>query len=123
MLFIPSIIVFVVFKQSWVKTIAAILWIVGFITSVEIWPIYLISTTICYVISASIVWVIRKEIELIVIVIGILFIIGMLMAIGMWMGYRYVSEQDDIHYQVCILKHNHEGNTSPIYIGTSVIPN
>ena len=22
-----------------------------------------------------------------------------LMAIGMWLGYRYISEQDDIHYE------------------------
>ena len=24
----------------------------------------------------------------------------LLMAIGMWLGYRYISEQDDIHYEV-----------------------
>ena len=34
------------------------------------------------------------KIVLIVISIGIL-----LMAIGMWLGYRYISEQDDIHYE------------------------
>ena len=35
------------------------------------------------------------KVVLIVVAIGILF-----MAIGMWLGYRYISEQDDIHYDV-----------------------
>ena len=35
------------------------------------------------------------KVVLIVLVIAIL-----LMAIGMWLGYRYISEQDDIHYEV-----------------------
>ncbi|MCY4401163.1 MAG: hypothetical protein OXD54_01145 [Candidatus Poribacteria bacterium] len=34
------------------------------------------------------------KVVLVVIVIAIL-----LMAIGMWLGFRYISEQDDIHYQ------------------------
>ncbi len=34
------------------------------------------------------------KVVLVVIVIAIL-----LMAIGMWLGYRYISEQDDIDYQ------------------------
>ncbi len=33
------------------------------------------------------------KVVLIVVAIGILF-----MAIGMWLGYRYISEQDDIRY-------------------------
>ncbi len=35
------------------------------------------------------------KVVLIVVAIGILF-----MAIGMWLGYRYISEQDDIRYDV-----------------------
>lgn len=34
------------------------------------------------------------KVILVVIAIAIL-----LMAIGMWLGYRYISEQDDIHYE------------------------
>lgn len=34
------------------------------------------------------------KVVLVVIVVAILF-----MAIGMWLGYRYISEQDDIDYQ------------------------
>ncbi len=38
------------------------------------------------------------KVVLIVLVIAIL-----LMAIGLWLGYRYISEQDDIHYEVRII--------------------
>ena len=34
------------------------------------------------------------KVVLVVVAIAIL-----LMAIGMWLGYRYISEQDDIHYE------------------------
>lgn len=35
------------------------------------------------------------KVVLMVLAIAILF-----MAFGMWLGYRYISEQDDIHYEV-----------------------
>ena len=34
------------------------------------------------------------------VVLIVLAIAILLMAIGMWLGYRYISEQDDIHYEV-----------------------
>lgn len=40
---------------------------------------------------------------LIVVVIGILF-----MAIGFWLGYRYISEQDPIHYEAQYIHTNGE---------------
>lgn len=33
------------------------------------------------------------------VVLIVLAIAILLMAIGMWLGYRYISEQDDIHYE------------------------
>lgn len=37
------------------------------------------------------------------VVLIVLAIAILLMAIGMWLGYRYISEQDDIHYEVRII--------------------
>ena len=34
------------------------------------------------------------------VVLIVLAIAILLMAGGMWLGYRYISEQDDIHYEV-----------------------
>lgn len=46
---------------------------------------------------------INWKVVLIVLAIAIL-----LMAIGMWLGYRYISEQDDIHYEVRIINVDRE---------------
>lgn len=62
MLFLPVIILFVVFRQTWVRTIAALVWFLGFIVSIEVWPMYLIATAIWYPIVALIVWLIRRAI-------------------------------------------------------------
>lgn len=56
------------------------------------------------------------KVVLVVIVLAILF-----MAIGMWLGYRYISEQDDIHYEArnqlqCIEFFPMDMNTYPVII-------
>lgn len=51
---------------------------------------------------------------LIVVVIGILF-----MAIGFWLGYRYISEQDPIHYEAQFI---HSHGKSPLHACTVIIP-
>lgn len=61
MILLPSIIIFVAFKQGWVRTIAAIVWVIGFIVSVQTWPFYLIATAIWYPICAGIAWLIRRQ--------------------------------------------------------------
>ncbi len=60
LLFLPAIIVLVIAKQDWLKTIAGLVLIVGFFASIEIWPLYLIALVIGYTVVASITWCIRK---------------------------------------------------------------
>ena len=51
------------------------------------------------------------KVVLIVVAIGILF-----MAIGMWLGYRYISEQDDIRYDVRYKTPNTEFQSADVMI-------
>lgn len=57
---LPTIIAFIVFKQKWVKAIAAIGWLIGLVISAEIWPMYLIGTAIWYPVVVVIAWLIRR---------------------------------------------------------------
>lgn len=59
---LPTVIVFIVLKEEWAKTIAALTWFAGFLISAEIWLLYLITTAIWYPIVAVIVWLIRRAI-------------------------------------------------------------
>lgn len=63
MLFLPAVIVLVVAKQDWLKTIAGIVLFVGFIVSIEIWPLYLIALAITYAIVAGIAALVRAIIR------------------------------------------------------------
>ena len=63
MFFIPTIIVFIVFKKQWIKTIAALTWFVGFLLNAPTWPLYLLATAIWYPIIAVVVWLIRRLIK------------------------------------------------------------
>ena len=58
---LPTIIAFIVFKQKWVKAVAAIGWLVGLVISVEVWPMYLIGTAIWYPVVVVIASLIKRS--------------------------------------------------------------
>ena len=63
MLFLPAVIVLVVAKQGWLQIIAGIVLVIGFIVSIETWPLYLIALSITYLIVTGITAITRAIIR------------------------------------------------------------